>query len=87
MTKLCVLCVGNISVAALNHLIETARRLNLGAIVRAYSEPVMHPAPRGHVFSEWGIICERGIVCSRSSTDGHDEVINKATYRERGGAL
>ena len=60
--KLCILRSDTLSIPALDFMLRVARQSNLGTPEGAYGEP---PTPNGAGFSEWGIICEKGIVCSK----------------------
>jgi hypothetical protein len=66
VAKYLVIRSGILSISALNHLLETAHKLNLGEPIGVYGYP---PDDDGQCFLEWGIVCERGIVCAREVQD------------------
>jgi hypothetical protein len=66
MEKHVVMRTGNVTIPGLNYLLDKARILNLGPPTGVYGHP---PNDFGSWYKEWGVICEKGIVCSREEQD------------------
>ena len=66
LEKHIVMQTGNFTIPGMNYLFEMARTLNLGQPTGVYGHP---PDPFRQYFTEWGVICEKGIVCSREEAD------------------
>ena len=61
--KLCITQWDTINIGVINMIFKVAQQqpLIFGAPVRFYGEP----SDYAKVFSEWGLICEKGIICSK----------------------
>jgi hypothetical protein len=75
MKKVLVMKSATLSIHFLNYMFREARRLKMGIPQSVYGEPSKPTlSPWGEVFTEWGLVCEKGIVCSRPDgpTEGMD---------------